>query len=363
MKLRAPRRILDVGAYAPRISEPHQHRRTPTVRAWPSARFWGRSAPTEALAITDNANNGIEVAQNVLMPHRQRSRPDYSVVVTGCANSGSWSIRGQQLGGAIGATVAPLADLSTLRSGDLIVVAKRFGGNLLDRVRASGKPWVLDFVDGWPQPRGNAWSEEQARPWLQQRLRDLNPFAVVFATGQMLRDSDWEGPTLVLPHHAWPKYARASWSDKVHRVGYEGQPGFLGRWRTILNEECAKRGWEFVENGDLSTCQIGVALRDVSGYPPGAWKANTKLANIQALGLPALVSPEQGYRDFGSSGQIEISEDDDVGVAFDRLADPRIRAEMGEAAFTATPRLATIAERYRTWLASLAAHSNDLQSR
>jgi hypothetical protein len=271
------------------------------------------------------------------------------VLVTGKGGAtGSWQIRGEQLGHAIGATIAPCAGPRQMDRADVIVAVKRVSPELLQNLR--GRRWVLDFVDGWPQPYGNEWGKREAIDWLRGRLKALAPTAVVFPTTQMRKDSGWAGPALVLPHHAWPKYQRQPVADKVRRVGYEGAPAYLGRWREVIERSCAARGWQFVVNGDLSTCQIGVALRDVTGYPAGAWKANTKLANLQALGLPALISPEEGYREFGSAAQTEIVYPEHVGPALDALAGDGIRRRLGDIAFAATPQLQHVAEVYRSWL-------------
>jgi hypothetical protein len=271
------------------------------------------------------------------------------ILVTGKGGpTGSWQIRGEQLGHALGATIAPAAGSRQLDQADVIVVVKRISAELLQSL--SGRRWVLDFVDGWPQPRGNEWGKAEAIAWLRGRLRTLNPTAVVFPTTRMREDSGWTGPAIVLPHHAWPKYQRHPHALKVRRVGYEGDASYLGRWRAVMQAACAARGWEFVENGDLGTCQIGVALRDVSGYPAGAWKANTKLANLQALGLPALISPEEGYREFGSAAQTEIVYPEHVGPALDALAGDGIRRRLGDLAVAAAPRLQNVADAYGAWL-------------
>lgn len=267
--------------------------------------------------------------------------------------AGSWAIRGEQLGEAIRAEVFAQAEMAEMRQADLVVVVKRTPERLLRCLRASGRPWVLDIVDGWPQPEGNAWPRRDAVRWLRDRLAMLEPSAVVFPTTRMLEDSEWRGPALVLPHHAWTKYQPRSVAAVVTRVGYEGDPNYLGHWRGALERACAARGWEFVVNGDLASCQIGVALRDVAGYPAGAWKANTKLANLQALGLPALISPEEGYREFGSKAQLEVLDREQLDPALDALADRETRQQLRAHALAAAPRLDQVAGVYRRWLCAL----------
>jgi hypothetical protein len=274
------------------------------------------------------------------------------VLITGKGgHTGSWQIRGEQLGHAIGATIAPGATPRQFSRADVVVVVKRVTPEQLHELR--GRRWVLDFVDGWPQPHGNGWGKSEAVAWLRGRLKQLAPTAVVFPTTRMLQDSGWKGPALVLPHHAWPKYRRQPVAEVIRRVGYEGAPAYLGKWRGVIERACRARGFEFVVNGDLSTCHVGVALRDVSGYPAGAWKANTKLANLQALGLPALISPEEGYREFGSTAQTELVCEEHVGPVLDMIAGSGIRRQLADAAHAATPRLDDVAHTYREWLCRL----------
>jgi hypothetical protein len=276
------------------------------------------------------------------------------ILVTGKGGkSGSWAIRAEQLGAAIGATVAARADSREIEAADLIVVVKRTPTDLIDRIRAAGKRWVFDVVDGWPQPDGNAWSEDRAVKWLRHRLADLRPDAVVFPTGMMREDAAFAVPAIVLPHHAWPKYAPDVLHAKVRRVGYEGGERYLGKWRAIIEDQCKRRGWEFVINGDLASCQIGIALRDVPGYPAPAWKANTKLANLQALGIPALCSPERGYIETRSGGERWAENRQDVERCFDAWTYSGDRKLARDAMLRAVPTLQQIAERYRTWLHQL----------
>jgi hypothetical protein len=276
------------------------------------------------------------------------------VLVTGKGGkAGSWAVRGEQLGQAIGAEVMPMAETAEIRASHLVVVVKRTPPDVIQKIRVAGRPWVYDIVDAWPQPAGNAWSQELAVRWLRQHLAELAPTAVVFPTSRMLEDSGWRGPALVLPHHGWPKYEARAVAPVVRRVGYEGDPRYLGRWHALIEGECAARRWEFVVNGDLSTCDIGIALRDAPGYPAGAWKSNCKLANLQALGLPAVCSPEAGYREFGSGAEWFVESRADLSRAFGCLAHVGPRARAAERMVASAPRLRDIAEVYRTWLGTL----------
>jgi hypothetical protein len=276
------------------------------------------------------------------------------LLVTGKGGkSGSWFVRGRQLGEAIGAEIQPMAEHSDCKSADLIICVKRTPTELMRNIAASGRPWVYDVVDAWPQPAGNAWSREQSTQWLRGTLKLLSPTAVVFGTHRMQEDAQFDGPSIVLPHHAWPKYTPISVKKSVQTVGYEGAENYLGRWQRVIQSECDRRGWLFVVNGDMTKADIGIALRDVPGYPAGAWKPGTKLSNLQALGLPALLSPECGYREQSNGSEYWIEHPDDVAAAFNELADPDLRSLISINQQESAPRLEQVAKDYQAWLRTL----------
>lgn len=273
------------------------------------------------------------------------------ILITGNGGkSGSWAVRAVQLGEAIGAEVQAQAEVSDCRSADVVVAVKRVKPDLLARIRASGRLFVWDMVDSWPQPTGNLWSREQCIAWLAQELERLKPDAIVWPTHRAMQDAGWSGPQMVLPHHAWPKYTPVTVKPEVRTVGYEGSEAYLGRWRTVLETECKRRGWAFVVNGDMQQADIGVALRESQGYAPRHWKPGTKLANLQALGLPALCSPEAGYQEGANETEFWITHPDDVEDAFDVLTPFHARSGLSEVQTQSAPRLATVAKDYVTWL-------------
>lgn len=267
--------------------------------------------------------------------------------------SGSWAIRGLQLGEALGAAVKPLATEADCMAADVVVVVKRVPTDVLRNVVKAGRPWVYDIVDSWPQPTGNAWSKTQSIAWLRGEIARLKPSAMVFGTYQMQADAAFEGPSIIVRHHAWPKYDRIKVRHKIMAVGYEGSEAYLGRWRSIIQAECNDRGWSFVINGDMSRCDVGVAVRDVEGYPAKAWKPGTKLSNLQALGLPALLSDEIGYREQASGTEYWIEHPDDIGNAFDALKTPEFRSMISLRQQVAAPRLCDVAKDYAAWLSTL----------
>lgn len=276
-----------------------------------------------------------------------------SVLMTGKGTAGSWLIRGQQLGEAIGAEIQPMAEPHDCRQADLVVVVKRTPGTIIQAIRATGRRWVWDIVDAWPQPVGNNWSRDQAIGWLRTELRRLQPDAVVFPTRRMQEDACFTGPSITVPHHAWGKYKPAPLRERVRIVGYEGAAHYLGRWERIVREECERRGWEFRVNGDMQDADIGIALRDADGYPARHWKSNCKQANLQALGIPCLLSRESGYVECASGAEFWIDTAEDIARAFDAVAPLEARQEIRRQQLRAAPRIETIAKEYRTWLDSL----------
>lgn len=274
------------------------------------------------------------------------------ILITGKGGkTGSWHVRGEQLGRAIGATIAPKH--TDFRGADLAIVVKRVQPETLDALRKRGTPWVYDIVDAWPQPQGNAWRLEQAVAWLHGEIERLRPNAVVFSTSTMLMDSRFAGPALVLPHHAWPKYERTAPRETVGVVAYEGAEAYLGAWRPALDAECERRGWRFVVNGDMQAADIGVALRHDKGYPARRWKSNCKLANLQALGIPAVCTIESAYLEFGSEAETLVDDPAELAGAFDLISDFAAREELGALMHAATPRLEVVAEEYGRWIRQL----------
>jgi hypothetical protein len=276
------------------------------------------------------------------------------ILVTGKGGkAGGWKIRGEQLGAAIGAAVIPLADVSTCSLVDIVIVVKRTPDDLVRAVRKSGRPWVWDIVDGWPQPSN--YPPEQALAWLHERIRALKPTAIVFGTERMQQDAGFDGPSLVLPHHSWQRYVERQpvTREVIETVGYEGDPRYLGKWLGVLQNACDRRGWHLQINGDMTQADIGVALRESGGYPAKFWKPGTKLSNLHALGIPAICSPEEGCRSVASGAEFWVESKHDIDHAFDQLADMHIRQHVARQMRSAMLPVAKVAEKYGSWLKTL----------
>lgn len=127
------------------------------------------------------------------------------VLVTGRGKSGSWVIRAEQLGRAIGAEVAANATSEQIEQADLVIVVKRADVALVNRIHDAKKPLVFDCLDSWPQPHGNAWDRDTAIREMRDRCAAMRPHAIVTATWKMQEDLQTnETPVFCLPHHARP---------------------------------------------------------------------------------------------------------------------------------------------------------------
>lgn len=255
-----------------------------------------------------------------------------------------------QLGSAVGAFVH--ANLRNLPEHKLIVYVKRMNQATVENLHALKRPIVWDILDSWPQPAGNLWPRSQAVLWLQAEIKRVQPSAMVFPTQQMLKDSEWRGPSLVLPHHAWEKYSPMD-NVGIVRVAYEGAEHYLGVWRERIAMQCKVRGWQFTTKTPLDGASIGIAVREQNGYPARYWKSNVKLANIQACGIPAICSPEQGYREFSSGAELWVESINELRDAFDLLTDEQQRKQRGALMHKSRISLSNVATRYRKWLNEL----------
>lgn len=275
------------------------------------------------------------------------------VLVTGRGTSGSWQIRGKQLGGALGATVAPRT--LKFKGFDHIIVVKRINDELQTEIRRQKKKWVWDMVDCWPQIAGGPFmTRDEAVAWLRGTIALRQPDAIVFATSKMFEDSGWEGPYIILPHHGWPRYsAPIPIRNEIKTVGYEGGEHYLGAWRQFVALECQKRGWNFVINKGLEQCDVGIALRHPIDYASKNWKSNCKVANHQLMGLPTICSPEQGYIEFTSGYELYADNPQELHDACNMLSSFSWRQTAHKEMIKAAPTLASVAERYKEWLQAL----------
>lgn len=275
------------------------------------------------------------------------------VLVTGRSRAGSWRIRGEQLGSAIGAHVE--IEARKVTGFDVAVVVKRAPMNTLQRLRAERIPVVWDIVDAWPQPEGNSWGKDACLRWLRDEVEIIRPNAIVAATQRMMYDclENMRLPVLWLPHHSRNDEVNPI-REHVNVVGYEGSERYLGPWQGWLEDECHSRGWKFVVNPErLADLDIVTAFRYYGGYAACNWKSNVKLANAQGSGTPCVMNREAGYLEMASGGELWANDRRQLSDALDQLVPLKVRRERSDRLRQAAVNINEVARTYTEWLSQL----------
>ncbi len=276
------------------------------------------------------------------------------ILVTGTGRCGSWEIRGKQLGEAMGANVIPNASQRECTQADMIILVKRTSLDTLGHIKRSGKPWVWDVVDAWPQRPGQELSKTFAMKWVAELLEYYNPTGVVWPTLKMANDVDWaNGPSTVLPHHYNPRYRAEKMRDIPSVVAYEGCERYLGKWRSIIDQEAVRQGMQFIVNDVLERADVGVAVRDTLSYPDLNWKSNVKLANLHALGIPALCTRESGYVETQSGTEFWVRDANDIAHALETVRSVDTRKWIRQSSLRQKIPLKSIAATYARFLRAL----------
>lgn len=250
-----------------------------------------------------------------------------ATLFTGKGGSGSWQIRGAQLG-AIGDAIPNVSDPAGYGAA---VVVKRVTPGILQGLRARRVPWIWDVVDAYPQPASLWWSRADALRWLRTQIETLRPDGILWPNQRMMEDAaHFSGniPSRVLYHHHRPGLRLNPIRPLISTIGYEGAPT-LGAWRATLEAECARRGWRFVMNpGALADVDVVVALRDPTGYTAQQWKSNVKLANAHGSGTPFVGAPEAGYLETQSGAEYWTTSAAALATAFDWLESQTAREQI-----------------------------------
>lgn len=272
-----------------------------------------------------------------------------NVLVTGSGRSGSWIIRGEQVGRAMGATV--LANAIDIGPFDVAVVVKRPPVDLVRRIHDAAVPLVWDIVDAWPQPHGNDWTHGECMAWLRTQVQALRPAGIVAATQAMAEDcAEFGVPVLALPHHARPGQ-RVNPIRDLRTIGYEGGEQYVRRWGHVMVDECRRRGLQWVINPDsLHDCDIVVAVRDQIGYAPRRWKSNVKLANAQGSGTPIICAREAGYLETAAGGVLFADTPEEMSAAIDWLTPEATRRSYSRALIEGAPSLTSCASTLLQWI-------------
>lgn len=252
----------------------------------------------------------------------------------------------------MGARVVPLASLEDCRWADLIVVVKRIPADLLQRIRQSGRPWIYDIVDAYPQPECGAWDRDRSISWLADVESALKPDRVIWPNQQMQADANAIGWPVFYHHHR-PGIQRNPIRPRIARIGYEGSSSYISGWMPAIEKQCERIGAEFVLNPvHLADVDVVLALRDKNhaGYPQRMWKSNVKLANAHGSGTPFIGLPEPGYQETASGCEYWATNCDELGTALDWLESQSAREQVSERFLAAAISIDKVAEQYRSWI-------------
>lgn len=203
------------------------------------------------------------------------------------SGKGSWEIRGQQLGAALGARVTSAPNPEDYDWADVVILIKRALLHFGLAASQAGKPMVWDALDFWAQPAQNRIDEASAARLLCAHVPSVRPTLIVAATRAMARACQG----VYLPHHSWKGLVPTPPRDEVKVVAYQGNQVYMGAWLAHCQQACRARGWTFVVNPpSLADVDLFVAFRDGiwDGWICTEWKSGVKLVNAIAAGRPII---------------------------------------------------------------------------
>lgn len=266
------------------------------------------------------------------------------------AGKGSWVMRGEQLGAALGARVTTEPRREDWTWADVAVLVKRHGVRHAPAAKSAGCPFVWDALDCWRQPGDNARAEASSRAALANEVKVLNARIVIGATEAQAAAAGG----VYLPHHSWNGLEPMPARKQVSVVAYQGNPAYLGEWHDRLARSCTARGWRFVTNPpDLGTADLIVALRGGpwDGWQCREWKSGVKLVNAIAAGRPVITQPTAAWREIAPPGTA-IETPTELEAALDAWRPVEARAQAAAACVTRAPayQLSAVAAQYRVLL-------------
>jgi len=240
------------------------------------------------------------------------------IVITGNGKAGSWKIRGEQLGHAIGADVMPNAMARNLEGYDVCICVKKPTSATVNFGNT-----VFDMVDCWPQPfhRGDHFQ------YVREKMHGFK--YTIAATERMQSDvsASWS-----LRHHYRPNIQENQIRKEVKTIGYEGAAHYITEWMPFIMRECKERGWRFECNpANLASCDVVLGLRgnEWRNYASDNWKSGVKFSNAIGSLTPFIALPESGYKEYGIRFE-SVNVFDDLKTAFDNIADHDYRLSLAE---------------------------------
>lgn len=252
------------------------------------------------------------------------------ILVTGRGGAASWQIRGEQIGRELEATVKPNATVHDMRAHDVVLVVKRVPTAMRADLRRSGRPWVYDIVDAYPQRSAAMLTRANAMRWLANELLELRPTSVIWPNLKMREDFNSNIGALrfidgghVIYHHARPGRIEVNPIREIFQtLAYEGSERYLEDWLRTILVECERRGLQFVVNPPtLASADAVIAVRGGQwlSYASRNWKSNVKLANAHATGTPFIGPREAGYLETASGAEYWADTPAEFKIALDWL--------------------------------------------
>jgi len=262
------------------------------------------------------------------------------IVITGNGKSGSWKIRGEQLGRAIGADVIPNIMARDLNNYDVCICVKKPTSATINFSNS-----VFDMVDCWPQPfhRGDH---------LQYVKERMQGFKYTIAATQKMQDD--VSATWNLRHHFRPNIQENQIRKDVKIIGYEGAEHYITEWMPFIRRECKERGWRFEINPtNLADCDVVLGLRgnEWRNYASDNWKSGVKFSNAIGSLTPFIALPESGYNEYGVRFE-SVNIFEDLKTAFDNISDHEYRLSLAQEYKNKKPHysLEAVAAEYLEWL-------------
>lgn len=269
-----------------------------------------------------------------------------NILITGKGTTQAWQVRAVQLGEKLGAQVVAKATIQQIKQADLVITVKHTQP-YIEHARIS----VLDIVDAYPQPNSAIWTADQSISWCKNYTKQYT--YTIAATEKMKQDI---GSDFWLRHHYRPGLNENQIRQNIQTIGYEGSARYLGEYLPIIEQQCRRRGWQFVVNPiDISTCDVLLAVRDKAwrGYATDNWKSCIKMANAIGSLTPFIAISECGYRETNLPF-IAIDKPSDLISALDKINDFNLRSDIAQQYKQAKPyySLETIGQEYKKWLIS-----------
>jgi hypothetical protein len=248
---------------------------------------------------------------------------------------GSWTMRGLQLGAALGARVTSTPTVADWHWAESIVLVKRAGWTYAPIARSCGVPVAWDALDFWRQPAENMVDESTALRLLRHALQTIQPTQCLGATAAMADAASG----VYVPHHGRAGLIPTPARDVCRVVGYDGNAAYLDAWRPALEAACRARGWTFVINPpDLSAVDLLVALRGGpwDGWICRAWKSGVKLVNAICAGRPIITQASAAWHELAPAGSL-VSSVADLDRALEAWTEADVRRQVADEAMARAP--------------------------